>query len=68
MMDFEKLSACATALHAALGSIEKAMEIRQQTSRVRNLITSNDLDKATTNCILAIRLVNAEMEKELKDE
>jgi hypothetical protein len=67
-MDFEKLTACATALHAALASIEKAMEIRQQTSRVRNLINSNDLDLATTNSILAIRMVNAEMAKLLKDE
>lgn len=67
-MDFKKLSECAVALHAALGAIEKSMDIRQQTSRVRNLITSNDLDVATKNCILAVRLVNAEMEKELKDE
>jgi hypothetical protein len=67
-MDFDKLSACAVALHAALSSIEKAMEIRQQTSRVRNLITSNDLDLATTNSILAIRMVNTEMENLLKGE
>jgi hypothetical protein len=67
-MDFDKLSACATTLHAALGSIEKAMDIRQQTSRVRNLLNTNDLDMATVNSIAAIRLVNAEMEKALKGE
>ena len=67
-MDFEKIKMYTETMVAALTSIEKAMDIRQQTSRVRNMITSNDLDAVTVNSVRIVRLVSEEIKKEFGDE
>ena len=67
-MDLDKVSKALSAMNNALGSLEKAIELRQQTQRFRNVLTTNDLDKVTAICVTSIKTLNKELIDELSDD
>lgn len=66
-MDLDKVSKTLAAMHDALGSLEKAVELRQQTQRFRNALSTNDLDKVTALCVGAIKSLSKELTDGLAD-
>lgn len=66
-MDLDKVSKGLAAMNNALGSLEKAVELRQQTQRFRNVLTTNDLDTVTAICVATIKTLNKELTDELAD-
>jgi hypothetical protein len=64
-MDVNKVGALLSALDSTLGALEKAVELRAQTQRFRNAVTTNDFDRATNLCAASIRAINEALENEL---
>lgn len=67
-MDLDKLNTGMSAMNNALGALEKSIELGQQTSRFRNILTKNDLDQVSVACVATIKKLNEELNKILKNE
>lgn len=49
----------------ALKTIESAVELKAQTGRLRGLLTPQELDEITVNCVKALRLHNQRLKEVL---
>ena len=65
-MDTEKHMEVAAAVAGAvdaLKAIESAVELKAQTGRLRGLLTAQELDEITVNCVKALRLHNQRLKE-----
>ncbi len=67
-MDLDKVGRTLAVMHDALASLEKAVELGQQTQRFRNVLTTTDLNKVVSTCVVVIKSVNKELADELSDD
>lgn len=66
-MNHKEVNKTLEGLYFSLKTIEVAVELRQQTDRLRNLLDRGSLDRMTANCVLAFRKYNDLLEKQLAD-
>lgn len=64
-MDVNEVSAALVALSSGLKAIESAVELKAQTSRIRNVLSGSELDEMIGNTVVALRQVNAKLKEEL---
>jgi hypothetical protein len=67
-MDLDKLNNSLAAMDSALSALEKATELRAQTGRFRNMLTTNDLDNVAAICVVSIKKLSAELTEALKSD
>jgi hypothetical protein len=55
-------------MYYALKNIETAIELGQQTTRIRNVLDRSAFDKMAANCARALKEFDAKLEKALSEE
>jgi len=66
-MDTHKISSLLASLHDALKVVELSIELAQQTTRFRNMLSRNALENVTAGAIRAIVHLEGELVKELTE-
>ena len=64
-MDFDKVATISQALANNLIGLEKAVELKGQTSRFRNVLNTQLIDATMLSCIAAIKILQEELQAEL---